>query len=443
VNLKELKEKFKKALLDARGICDEVDKAERDFSVEERTKLSGHLEEAGKLKKQIVELEGDAEMRKQILAIGEGLDLGGKGEGGGGTQSPPGRGPSAGSGRGPSAGSERGKTIGQRFVESEAIQAWLKHVGPSGRIPESAKGLISPPVEFKDLLTGVSDTSAGAFVQTDYTGIYEALGRQLLTLRQMISLRQTTSDLVEFVRQTQIVQEAAPVPEANVNDYAGATGEVSGEKPEGATAFEKVTAAVKTIAVWIPATKRALSDASQIRGIIDQELREDLEEELEDQLINGNGVGENFTGILNTAGILAQAWNTDILTTSRQAKTTLQVTGRARPTAWLINPSDWETIELLQDANNRYYWGGPLSNGAPRLWGVPIIESETIAQGTGLLGDFRKAILWDRERASIQVSDSHADFFIRNMVAILAEMRAAFGLIRPSAFIAVDFESGS
>ena len=48
--------------------------------------------------------------------------------------------------------------------------------------------------------------------------------------------------------------------------------------------------------------KRALSDAAQIRGIIDQELRDDLAEELEDQILNGNGVGENFTGMLQHGG---------------------------------------------------------------------------------------------------------------------------------------------
>jgi hypothetical protein len=31
-------------------------------------------------------------------------------------------------------------------------------------------------------------------------------------------------------------------------------------------------------------------------------------------------------------------------------------------------------------------------------------------------------------------SDSHADFFIRNLVAILGELRAAFGVLRPAAF---------
>jgi len=433
MRLKELKEKLQAALLAARALCDAAEEAKRDFSGEERQKVAGYLAEANELKEQIKQIEDDEELRKSIASMGEGLDLS--------DGTPPQTGPGAQPGR--------GKSIGEQFVESEAIKGWLKGY-PNGRIPDSSKGLMSPPVEYKSfwpqrktLITGVDDTQAGAFITTDYTGIYEPLGRMPLVLRELIAMRQTQSDLVEFVRQTVQVQEAAPVAEANVTDYAGGTAEISGEKPEATVGFEKVQAAVKTIAVWIPATKRALSDASQIRGIINQELTDDLNEEFEDQLINGNGVGENFTGLVNTAGVLAQLWNTDVFVTTRQAITTLRTTGRTTPTAWVMNPSDWETIDLLRDTNGQFYWGGPLRQGPGTLWGYPIVQSELQTQGTAILGNWQKAVVWDREQSSIQVSDSHADFFIRNMVAFLAEMRAAFGVIRPSAFIEVEMTSGS
>ena len=69
------------------------------------------------------------------------------------------------------------------------------------------------------------------------------------------------------------------------------------------------------------------------------------------------------------------------------------------------------------------------------------MESETMPQGTGVLGNWVKAVYWDRERATLQVSDSHEDFFIRNMVAFLEELRGAFGLIRPSAFCEIDLSA--
>lgn len=420
--MKEKKERLRKCLLDASAICKKAEDEKRDFTDEERKQVQALLDEANKLKGEIKALEGDAALRQAILDLGAGIDVDDKPK----TPQP------AAAGRG------KGMSIGEQFVSAPAFKAWMRHIAPSGMVPDSLKGLSSPPVEFKELITGTDQTSAGAFVQTDYTGIYEPLGRFPLNVMGLISRRTTTSDLVEFVRQTRQVQEAAPVAEANVKYPTGATGEVTGEKPQGRMNFEKVHATVKTIAVYVGATKRALSDAAQIRGIIDQELRDDLAEELEDQILNGNGVGENFTGVLNTAGVLTQAFNVDILTTTRQAVTTLQVTGRARPTGWVFHPADWEAIELIQDGNNRYYWGGPLAQGTPQLWGFPIVTSQSKAQGTGLLADWRKAVLWDREQASISVTDSHDDWFIRNLIAILAELRAAFGLIRPSAFCEVE-----
>ncbi len=431
MTLKEAREKMQKALLDARAICEAAEKANRDFTAEERQQVANLLAEAKQHKDKIKELEGDEAMRKAILELGADVDLAGDR-------------PDLPAG----AAGEKG-SLGERFVSAEAYKTWLKAVAPSGAIPDSARGLSSPPIQFrsllgrKGLLTGSSDTSAGAFVVTDQSGIYEPLGRRPLTLRGLVSQRTTGSDLVEFVRQTVGVSQAAPVAEANVTDYAGATGEVSGEKPEGSMAFERVQVPVKTIAVWIPATKRALSDASQLKGIIDQELQDDLEECLEDEIIGGDGSGEHFTGLLNTSGVLEQAWDTDMLTTVRKARTALRVTGRSRPTGILLHPNDAETLDLLKDGEQRFYFGGPADGGVQRVWRVPVVESEAMPEGIGLMGDFRKAVIWDREQASIQVSDSHSDFFIRNMVAVLAECRMAFGVIRPSAFILVDLKAGS
>ncbi|MBU0777918.1 phage major capsid protein [Patescibacteria group bacterium] len=420
--MKELKDKLTAALTKARDLAAEAEKAGRDFTTEEREQVKALLAEAADLKSKIAQAEGDDALRKQIADLGAGIEMAqtaGQTPGRTATTDRPGR----------------GKSIGERFIEAEGFKRWMAQF-PNGQIPESAKQLMSPPVGFKDLLTGLSDTSAGAFVQTDYTGIYEPLGRRPLTIQDLIARRTTSSDIVEFVRQTVQVTESAPTAEATSTSSGG-------DKPEGAMTFEKVTATVRTIAVWIPATKRALSDASQLRGIIDQELRDDLAEDLEDEMINGDNTGEHLYGVMNYPGTLAQAWDTDMLTTARKAITTVRVTGRSVPTAWVVNPADSEAIDLLKDEVGRFYYGGPMSIDPRRLWGYPVVECEAVPEGTGIIGDWRKAVLWDREQATLSISDSHADFFIRNMVAILAELRATFGLIRPHAFCLVDLAEGS
>jgi HK97 family phage major capsid protein len=325
-----------------------------------------------------------------------------------------------------------GGDLGQTVLDDPQFKAWLDSVAPNGNVTNGLR-LHSPRVDVKALVTGASATSAGAFIYDDNTNIVDAgVSRRPLTIRSLITNGNTSGDTVTYVRQGTITNNAAPVAEAT------ATSGGSGVKPESAFALSVVSETVKTIAHWIPATRRALSDAGQIRTLINSILMYGLAEELEDQIVNGDGTGENFTGISNVSGLTAQAYDTSLLITTRRARTKVMTTGRATPTGYLMHPLDWEDFDLLMDGENRYYFGGPQQIYTPRLWGLPVVESEAATEGVAYVADWKLAVLWDREQANILVSDSHSDFFIRNLVAILAEMRAAFGVLRPAAFVEID-----
>lgn len=345
---------------------------------------------------------------------------------------------------GASTPGQRLKNLGLDVINSEQFKSALSQF-PGGRVQEKSRFATSP-IPVKSLFVGGDAASAGAFVTAENSGIIEMLGRRPLTIRDLISVRRTTSDAVEYVRQVSHTNAAAPVAEATSSaapTIDTATGQPilnanGGYKPEGSWAFERDTANVKTIAEWVPATKRALSDVAALEGLINDELRADVAETEENQIIGGNGVGENLTGILNTSGTQVQAFDSDIFTTTRRAKTKVRVGGRAVPTAYLLAPEDVETVELTREGTNgSFLAGGPFAGGQRTLWGLPYVESEAVSPGTGLVGDFSKAVLWDREETTVTVTDSHADFFIRNLVAILAEERVAFAVTRPSAFVEI------
>lgn len=336
------------------------------------------------------------------------------------------------------------KSLGEIFTQSPEFKDLLKSF-PDGRIPSGTK-VQSAPVQMKSLFTGLSSTSGGAFVVNDRTDIIERLGRKELRLRDVVSNRRTMSDAVEFVRETSHTNNAAVVAEATssaVPTQDGSTGPLvlatgGGYKPEGAWAFEVVVTNVKTIAEWVPVTKRALADVAQLEGLINDELRADVAEAEENQIMNGNGSGENFTGISATSGIQTQAFSTNIFNSIRKGITKARTVGRVIPNAILMNPADAESVDLAVDGNTQYYYGGPQYMGQRTMWGLPIVESESQTAGFATVGDFTKAVVWDREQTTVTATDSHADFFIRNLVAILAEERLAFGVTRPTAFVTVD-----
>lgn len=332
------------------------------------------------------------------------------------------------------------KSLGFEVVNSPQFKAAMAPFA-NGRVGEKAR-FSTDPISVKSLFTGGSGSSAGAFVTPEQTGIIEMLGRRPLTLRDVISVRQTGSDTVEYVRQVSHTNAAAPVPEATSAapiDGTTVTDAIGGLKPEGSWAFERETATVKTIAEWVPATKRALSDAGQLQGLIDDELAADIAEEEENQILTGDGTGENLTGILQTSGIQAQSFTTDIFASVRKAITKVRVAGRSIPNAVALSPIDVETVDLAREngTSGAYLGAGPFAMGPRTLWGLPIVETEALTAGTGLVGDFSKAVLWDREETTVTVSDSHADFFLRNLVAVLGEERVAFGVTRPAAFSTV------
>lgn len=327
------------------------------------------------------------------------------------------------------------KSAGYEFIESKEWKDYQKSiVNPSGEVTEGSFKR-SPQFALKALVMSTPATSGGALVRRDYYPTV-SLPLQPLSVRDIISVLRTNSNLVEFVRITSFTNAAARVPEPT------STTDDAALKPESSLAMEIVQAAVKTIAHFFPITRNILADAPQLQGIIDTFGRDGLELALEAKIINGAG-GADFLGIDNTPGLTQQAFDTDMLTTTRKARTKVKYTGRANPTAYVLNPIDWESLDLEQDGEQRYYFGGPMVLGTPRLWGLPVVECEPVRQGTGYVGDMKQAVLWDRESATMHMTDSNRDWFERNILAILFELRAAFGVLRPAAIVRMDLHAGA
>lgn len=350
-----------------------------------------------------------------------------------------------------------GKTFGELFTESEGYSDFVGRFAKNGVIPNAVKGVQSNPfqIDSKALVTGSSSTSAGAAVRNDfYAPTTDLVGERELTVRDLVTVGSTVSDTVEYVRVTSKTNAAAPVAEATTGDpgaitttgtspgpYTTTQAAGSGQKPESGMDLEIVSTTVKTIAHWIPMTKRAAADAGQVRTLVDGFLRYGLNEELEDQMINGSGSGENFTGILQSSPLTVGSAGTDIDAIVDAIKS-VRVTGRRRPTALVIHPNDWYSAGFLtaKDAQGNYLIGDPRASidQLNTLWGLQVVTSEAVTENTALVGDFRQAVLWEREGIDVLVSDQHADFFTRNLLAILAEMRAAFGVLDPQAFCTVS-----
>jgi len=185
---------------------------------------------------------------------------------------------------------------------------------------------------------------------------------------------------------------------------------------------------VRTIAVWVAATRQALDDVEGLQAFVDSRLRWALEKAIEEQLLLGSGTGENLTGLYTqattfNAALLASNWG--LAEVLGAAATQVGLNGFA-PSFAILHPADAFRLRFVRGSDQHYVSPPPLP---------AIIESATMAPGTFLVGDSTQAVIRMRQEATVEISTEHSDYFARNMVAIRAEERLALQIISPSAFV--------
>jgi HK97 family phage major capsid protein len=318
---------------------------------------------------------------------------------------------------------EQRKTVGQMVVEHEDVKSFLKS-GGKGRVSVAVKAIISA-------LTTDANGSAGDLIVPDRRPEIITPPLRTLTMRDLITPGQTSSNAIQYVKETGFTNNAATVSETS-----GAT------KPQSEIKFDLMTAAVTTIAHWVLATRQILDDVPQLMSYIDGRLRYGLAYVEDNQILNGSGTGTDLNGIYTQATAysapttIADPTKIDIIRLAMLQAFLAEIP----PTGIVLHPTDWATIELVKDTTGRHIIGNPQDGTAPRLWRLPVVETPAMTVDKYLVGAFRLgAQLFDREEANVEISTEDSDNFRKNLVTIRAEERAALAVYRPEAFIKGDF----
>lgn len=280
----------------------------------------------------------------------------------------------------------------------------------------------------------VKVTSAG-IVAPVYDTVIQPGIRQELRIRDLLTAIPVTGQNYTYFRELLHTRGAAPVAEG-------------GTKPTSNVTFESATDRVKKIAVWMPVTEEALSDVPQMQGYIQELLRYDLKLEEENQILKGDGLGENLNGLMTQATVydanLTKAGDTSIDIVRRGI---YQVRKQSKLSAdgVVMSELDWMNIELQKDGENRYLFANLQGLVTPILWGRPVITSDSMDEGDAddggefLIANFaRAAILFDRMTYLFKMGLIN-DMFIKNMVALLAEERLGLGVRRKEALVKGNF----
>ena len=434
--ISELQEALRKKMADNKSIADA-------FKIEEGTVIVSTEQKAA----------FDSNMRdiKEIKGLIEGLESMGSVSDWASEPANDSVGASAAVGR--SIGSQSAKSLGQMFVDSPEFKSL--NGGKNGANMPSP--FILPFNEGngawgqKDIYTGFADTAGLGFLgfggrERDAMVIPPMRTRRV---RDLFPQRTTTAAVIEYFRQLGFTTPGT-TSDNNAAPVAQRVGSAFGAKPQSSMQFEGHQAPVRTLAHWEAAHRNVLADEPQLRSIIDNELLYGLRLQEDAQILSGSGTGENLLGVLNTPGVQTYSWSSgatlpvpDTKADAIRRAATLAFLAYYEPTGVVLHPNDWEDIELTKNSQGTYLMAMSMQVGSEaRIWRMPIIDTPAMTEGTALVGAFGTgAQLYDREQASIRISEQHADFFVRNAIVILAEQRLALAVKRPESFVKVTFNS--
>jgi HK97 family phage major capsid protein len=343
----------------------------------------------------------------------------------------------------------RAMTVGQAFVESAEFKALNGgRNGANMPSPFQYNGSLTGGYGVKDVYSALPTGTPGSFgtIQRDPMVTQPTRTKRV---RDLFPSRSTTAAVIEYFRHLGFTTPGTTASN-NAAMVAERSGGTFGAKPQSSFQFVGQQAPVRTLAHWEAAHRNVLADEPQLRSIIDNELMYGLRLQEDFQILRGDGTGENLEGIMETSGIQNYAWSdgpTDVPVADSMADAirraaTLSFLAYYEPTGVILHPSDWEKIELTKDNNGQYLVAVSVAlGGEPRIWRIPVVETPAMQEGKALVGAFGTgAQLYDREQASIRVSEQHSDFFVRNAIVVLAEQRLALAVKRPEAFVLVDFD---
>ncbi|WP_085165748.1 phage major capsid protein [Gilliamella bombi] len=304
------------------------------------------------------------------------------------------------------------QSLGKMVVESESFKNANMNASFRGSVRVNAPR------------SAITTTTTNIVAPDRQAGIIAPPVRRM-TIRDLLIPGTTNSNSIEFVRETGFTNNATTVDESMAKPYSDIT-------------FGLVNSPVRTVAHLFKASRQILDDVSGLISYIDGRARNGLQLAEEKQLLFGNGSGSNILGIVPQASSFTPSLSVANATAIDRIRLALlqAVLAEFPSNGIVLNPIDWAGIELTKDNEGRYIIGNPMDGTTPRLWNLPVVETQAMNANNFLVGAFNMAAqIFDRMDMEVLISTENDKDFENNMITIRAEERLALAVYRPEAFV--------
>lgn len=297
---------------------------------------------------------------------------------------------------------------------------------------EFFSALYSGAHEKLQILSEGTAADGGYLIPEEFANVIIEDIRDISIMRGLASVMQTTSDTVH-------------IPSLTSRPKATWRAEKATKNTSTATFTENVLTPYSLAAI-VGLSNELVADArlgvgGSIVNYIAGLMATSINEEQEKAFWTGSGSGRP-TGVDGGGYTLrtfaAGAGATDILRADAIVNAYHNTPqGYRNRAVWVGNMGTWGEVGRLKDSQNRYLLTDLSGSATQLLKGRPVYESNFLAGGTLLFGDFSFYQIVDREGISVRVSDeatvAGSSAFEKNLTYIRVETRVDAELLLPAA----------
>ena len=317
-----------------------------------------------------------------------------------------------------------GRRLSDLFLASHAYKSWPK---------ESNQAIFCRGLKYNwddAFKTVIAETGTGYAPPNNRTNVVILSAQRKPRVADLIPSDPTENQVIKYMLENTFTNSSASVAE-------GAS------IAQSLLGYTQISQTVEAVATYVAVTNQQLADVGTLRGLIDNRLTLMMSQTEENMIVNGNGTSPQLAGFLNLSSINTIAKGTlarpdAFLNAMTQIRfNTGSYAGFAEPDGIVMHPTDWMNMRLLKDAIGNYLWGSPSQQGVYTLWGLPVIDTPVIAQGTSLVGDFKGySHISRRQEIDIETGLQNDDF-VKNQMTLRAVSRLSLETYRQAAFCTV------
>lgn len=200
--------------------------------------------------------------------------------------------------------------------------------------------------------------------------------------------------------------------------------------------FDEQTLKLESVGHYVELTEVMMEDNTFVSGWINSRLVQQVKEKIQREIVNGTGTGGKPKGLVhadNHVVFTPEAGDSSI-ESIRKAMAQAEA-ANYNPRVLVMHPLDAAAFDLAKGSDGHFVAASVRDSNGARIWGLPIVKSTGIAQGSFMLIDTDYVSVVYRNALEVESSNSNGTNFISDKTTVKARQRVGLMVTRKEGVI--------